>query len=131
MDKSLVPRLLASCRNFCTTAIYNFPKRNTKRRKQMLNFERNSWWNLTCACTISLKFKFIFYCSHGKLFSVSFQVIIIYIFSMKKKHCKIYKVILELIFVYLKLKLRDFLSYFVLTRIAKDELERFRLTLSR
>ena len=72
-----------------------------------------------------------FYRSHGKLFSVSFQVIIIYILILKKKHCKIYKVIPVLIFVCLKLKLRDFLSNFVLTLIVKDELERFRLNLSR
>jgi len=36
----------------------------------------NWWWNFTYVCTISLNFKFIFSRSHGKLFSVLFQIII-------------------------------------------------------
>ena len=77
----------------CLHRITNFISNNTKCRKQILNFDWNTWkywWNETddeilCVCTIYLKLKFTFSSSHEKLFLVLFQETY-YIFSFKKMY---------------------------------------------
>jgi len=85
----IICKLLYDCFKYLLKKIISS---NTKCQKRMLNFICNTWkycWNetydeiLPVSAKVLWTLKFIFPCSHGKLFLVLFQAII-YVFSFKK-----------------------------------------------